>query len=89
MRSTSLTEARIVVVRSRTIVVSIPCGNRGLDGRQLRAYAVDRVDDIGAGLAEDDHVTARLPFKYPAVRTFCTESMTSATSDRWTAAPLL
>ena len=39
VRSTSPTEARMVVVRSRTMVVSMPSGMDGLDRRQLRAYA--------------------------------------------------
>ena len=54
VRSTSLTEARIVVVRSRTIVVSIPLGIEALrEGSSLRD-PVHRLDDVGARLAKDD-----------------------------------
>ncbi len=53
--STSLTEARMVVVRSRTMVVSMPSGmDAWIDG-SCAVYAVDRVNDVGAGLAEDDN----------------------------------
>ena len=45
----------MVVVRSSTMVISMPCGMDALSEWQLRAYAVDGLDDVGAGLAEDDH----------------------------------
>ncbi len=44
----------MVVVRSRTIVVSIPWGIDGLQEGQLVADALVGLDDVGARLAEDD-----------------------------------
>jgi hypothetical protein len=52
VRSTSLTDARMVVVRSRTTVVLMPCGmDASIDGNC--ADTIDGVDDVGARLAED------------------------------------
>ena len=53
----SRTEARIVVVRSREHAHVDRAGQRGLQLRQHRLHAVDRLDHVGAGLAlhvEDD-----------------------------------
>ena len=44
----------MVVVRSRTMVVSMPVGMVALMDGKLRANPVDSLDDVGAGLAEDD-----------------------------------
>ena len=52
--SVSFSEARIVVVRSDALVMVHVVRHGGRDRRQGRAYAVHRVDDVGAGLAEDD-----------------------------------
>ena len=50
----------MVVVRSRTMVVSMACGDGGLDGRQFAADIFNRLDDVGAGLAKDDDRDGRL-----------------------------
>ena len=63
--STSAIEARIVGVRSIITDSSIACGNRGLQLRQQRAHAVDRLDDVGAGLPEDDEQHRRLAVRQP------------------------
>jgi len=86
-RSTSLTEARMVVVRSRTIVVSIPEESKPSD-MELTAYVIDGLDDIRARLAEDDHHDRGMPFRNPAERMFDTASVTLATSASRTAPPL-
>jgi len=53
VRSTSLTEARIVVVRSRTTVVLMPCGmDASIDGNSAR-NTIYSVDNVCARLAED------------------------------------
>ena len=52
--STVMTEARMVVVRSSTMVVLMPCGQHSLEKRQLRLDAIDSLNDVGAGLPEDD-----------------------------------
>ena len=72
--STSWTDARIVVVRSITTVNLIAGGDRSLQLRQHRVNAVHRLDDVGAGLAEDDHQDAGLAVRQPALRMSSTES---------------
>ena len=54
VRSTSSTEARMVVVRSRTMVISMPSGIDALIEGICARNALHRCDDVGAGLAEDD-----------------------------------
>ena len=54
LRSTSLTEARIVVVRSSTMVDVDSLRNRCLQEAAIAADAIDRLNDVGAGLAEDN-----------------------------------
>ena len=54
-RSTSLSEARMVVVRSdRDHEVDV-VGQRRLQVGQQRLHLVDRLDDVGVGLQVDDH----------------------------------
>ena len=43
-------------------------------------HAIHRIDDIGAGLAEDDQQNGGLAVHNPAARMFWTESSTSAIS---------
>jgi hypothetical protein len=63
--------------------------DRRLQLRQQRLHAVDRVDDVGAGLPEQTMTsTAGLPLAKPGVAQSSTESVTSATSDSRTGAPL-
>src|SRR5271165_275416 len=89
VRSTSVTDARIVVVRSRTTVTSIPFGMDALtDGSSAQSRSTVAMM-LAPGCRKIISVTARLPFKYPPARMFCTESVTWATSDKRTAAPLL
>ena len=57
---TSFTEARIVVVRSLSTSRWIAGGTEALQARQLRIDAVDDLDDVGAGLLEDDQEDAAL-----------------------------
>src|SRR5580692_3959211 len=89
VRSTSLTEARIVVVRSRTTVTSIPYGMDALIDGSSAVIRSTVAMMLAPGCRKMISITARLPFKYPPARMFCTESVTSATSDKRTAAPLL
>ena len=63
-------------------------GDRRFELRQRRRYAIDRTDDIGAGLRKTSTSTAGAPFANPKLRRFSTESSTSATSESRTAAPL-
>ena len=59
VRSTSLTEARIVVVRSTILSTLMDAGpQQGL--RKLFVDARHGVDDVGAGLLEDDEQNAAL-----------------------------
>ncbi len=60
VNSTSSTDARMVVVRSRTIGQIDGGRNGGLQLRQQGADAIDGLDDVGAGLAEDDDQDGRL-----------------------------
>ena len=90
VNSTSCTEARMVVVRSRTTVRSIAagiearnCGQRGVD-------AIDGIDDVRAGLAEDDDQHRGLAVDHPGgadVLDRIAHHARRRTS--WTAAPLL
>ena len=66
VRSTSRREPRIGGVRSETIENSIPPGHGGLQLGEQGADAVDGIDDIGVGLAKDDHHDGRLPVYQPA-----------------------
>ncbi len=82
--STSLTEG--AMVNSRTTAVSMPSGIDALITGKLRADEVDRVNDIGAGLAEDDDLNRALAVQISGSTDVShTESVTSATSDRRTA----
>ena len=50
----------MVVVRSRTTVMSMPCGMTALRNGNWRIDAIDGLNDVGAGLAEDDQNDGRL-----------------------------
>ena len=78
----------MVVVRSMHDVELMPAGSTALQLRQRRVDAVDGVDDVRAGLAEDDDQHRRLAVDQPGGAEFSTESLTSATSESRTAAPL-
>ena len=60
VNSTSSTEARMVVVRSRMVSTLMAGGMLGGQPRQLRLDLVDRLDDVGAGLLEDGQQDAGL-----------------------------
>ena len=60
VNSTSATEARIVVVRSSMISTLIAGGMFAVSRGSSRLDLVDRVDDVGAGLLEDDEQDAAL-----------------------------
>ena len=53
VNSTSATEARMVVVRSRMVSTLIAGGMRAVSCGSCRLDLVDGVDDVGAGLLED------------------------------------
>ncbi len=88
-RSTSFTDARIVVVRSSTISESMPCGIVALMYGSASRMRFTVAMMFAPGCREIMIGIDRFPFKYPAARMFCTESVTSATSASRTAAPLL
>ena len=88
VRSTSLTDARIVVVWSSTTVRLIAEGMEAFSDGKFGTDAVNRINDIGARLAGDDQQHAGLPLTNPAARMFSTGSWTSATSESLIAAPL-
>ena len=52
VNSTSATEARMVVVRSRMVFTSIAGGIRAVSCGSCVLDLVDRLDDVGAGLLE-------------------------------------
>ena len=88
VRSTSCSEARMVVgAVDRDGDVDVG-RERGLQLRQQRLHPVDGVDDVGAGLAVDDDEHRRLAVGEAEVVDVLDRSMTSATSDSRTAAPL-
>ena len=89
VRSTSLTEARMVVVRSRTMVVSVPNGMDALMYGICARIASTVWMMLAPGWRKMISITARLPLRYPAARTFCTESVTCAMSESRTALPRL
>ena len=88
VRSTSWMEARMVVVRSMTTFRLMACGMEVLQLGHQRVNAVDRLDDIGARLAEDDEQHGGFAVGVPAVAHVLTESTTSPTSPTRTAAAL-
>ena len=57
---TSLTEARMVCVRSLMISILMAGGIAAMQPRQLRLDLVDGLDDVGAGLLEDHQEDAAL-----------------------------
>ena len=57
---TSCTEARMVCVRSMMMLTWIDGGMAASSARQRRLDPVHRVDDVGAGLLEDDQDDAAL-----------------------------
>ena len=63
-------------------------GDGGLDRRQLAADVFNRLDDVGAGLAEDDDRDGGLAVEIAGGTDVLHRVGTSATSERRTAAPL-
>jgi hypothetical protein len=88
VRSTSRSDARMVEVRSITTSRSIAAG---IEARSTGISAVMR-SAVAMMLAPAcrpiSSTTAGLPLTAPAFLTSCTESVTSATSESLTAAPL-
>ena len=88
VRSTSRSDARIVVVRSiitsRLIAPGIDARNVG--SAALTASTVSMMFAFGCRLMMIS--TDGLPFAEPALRTSCTESTTSPSSVSFTAVPL-
>ncbi len=86
--STSASEARMVAVRSMAIFSSAAAGidavSQGI--RSRTRCTVSRMLAFGSRLTISS--TAGRPSAWPALRTSCTESTTSATSASRTAAPL-
>ena len=60
VRSMSETEARMVRVRSSIVTRCSPARNGGLERGHRGLYGVHRRDDVGSGLAENQHVDRRL-----------------------------
>ena len=88
VRSTSFTDARIVVVRSSTTVKSIAAGMEAFsEGSASRMRSTVSMM-LAPGWRKIISNTHGLPFMNPAARMFSTESSTSATSESLTAAPL-
>ena len=87
--STSESEARMVAVRSMATPSSAAAGIEAeRNGMRSRTRCtVSRMLAFGSRLTMIS--TAGRPFASPALRTSCTESTTSATSERRTAAPFL
>src|SRR6202167_3205986 len=88
VRSTSFTDARMVVVRSSITVKSIAAGmeafKEGMDARMRSTVSM-----IWApGCREIIYKMAGFPFTTPGARTFSTESPTSEKTDGLTAKPL-
>ena len=87
--STSSTEARMVTVRSVRTVNLTEEGSDGCNLRQQLLDGVDHGDDVGAGLALDvDDDGRRRVFIQAACRLFSVSSITLATSESRTGAPL-
>ena len=70
-------------------MISIPSGITAWIKRELRADAVDRLNDIGAGLAEDDDCNRALAIQIAGGTDILHRVRHLATSDSRTAAPFL
>ena len=88
VRSTSDNDPRIVGVRSNTTFISIAAGMEALNWgiKAVTRSTVSIILALGCRLIISR--MARLPLAIPKLRTSCTESVTSATSDKRTGAPL-
>ena len=87
--STSLTEARIVMVRSVSGVIAIACGSDRGQRRQQLLDAVDDLDDVRAGLALDvDDAAPASRSSTPTAACSRRRSRRVATSVSSTGAPL-
>ena len=88
VRSTSLTDARMVVVRSSMMVKSMAAGmeafKEGMEARMRSTVSMI----LAPGCRKMINKIPGLPFTKPAARIFSTESTTSAKSESLTAAPL-
>ena len=60
VRSASCSVARMAGERSLATCSSTPAGQEGAQGRHLRRDGVDRLDDVGVGLAADDQQHRRV-----------------------------
>ena len=86
--SVSCTEARMVTVWSIATRISMARGMAACKLRQSGANAVDGVDDVGAGLAEDDHQHRRLAVGVAGIAQVFHRIHRVPTSQTRTAAPL-
>ncbi len=68
-------DERMVTVRSETTSTSMSCGIDAVSSGSSACDPVDRVDDVGARLAIEDHSTEGLPLARPWLRMFSTESV--------------
>ena len=87
--STSSTEARMVVVRSRTMVVSIPKGIDALINGSCARIRSTVIMMLAPGWRKMMIEADGLPLTRPIWRTSATESSTSPTSDNRTGRPLI
>ena len=88
VNSTSATEARMVAVRSVSVVISIADGREALSWGSKRLMRSTTVMMLAPGCRWMLTMTAGLSFIHAACLTFSTPSTTSATSERRTGAPL-
>ena len=86
--SISCTEALIVSVRSRIVKMCMPAGIEACSEGIAALIASTVVMMLAPGCRKMIKSTDGLPFRYPACRTDCCESITSATSCSRTAPPL-
>ncbi len=86
---TSFTEARIVVVRSVRVVISMEEGSEALSWGRSRLMRSTTAMMLAPGWRWMFTMTAGCSFIHAASLTFSTPSMTLATSDMRTGAPFL
>src|SRR5215468_4279621 len=89
VNSTSATDARIVVVRSVRIVMSMDDGMEALSWGRSRLMRSTTAMMLAPGWRWMFTITAGLSFIQAAILTFSTPSMTVATSESRTGAPFL
>ena len=86
--STVKTEARMVTVLSTSTVVLIPAGSTASRNGNCALTRSTVWMMLAPGCRKTVSTTPLVPSMYPAVRMFCVESSTPATSDRRIAWPL-